>query len=403
MDELKLAVRRLTRRPGASIVSILTLACAIGAAAATWSLLSAALLRPLPVRDGGRLFVPGVQDSSGRFAGIARDGFVYTAIARIRGSGAFERLAAEWAPPLALLVQNNVQNNVQSNATPVRTTVGFATFDYFDLLGVRVALGRGFREEDDCRGAAPVAILTDGYWRTAFDGRADAIGRQLTVAGKSVTIVGVAQPPFRGLDVSRSTDLYLPFHVIGDIGPAVTNYFADPGHRSSPTSGVRMVGRLAEHITAAQAAARLASLDASTNASTSIYVLTPVQAAADGCRARGHGAIRAAARDHGAAAARDRLRHRRDAAADSDGGAARGTGALRRPRCVRAAPRDGHRDRGRAAVGRRCSGLDSDRVVAARRASSRSSCQEGSRSAGCSWGSTPGRWRRRSPQRWPPR
>ena len=162
----------------------------------------------------------------------------------------------------------------------MRTTVGFATFDYFDLLGVRVALGRGFREEDDRRGAAPVAILTDGYWRTAFDGRADAIGRQLTVAGKSVTIVGVAQPPFRGLDVSRSTDLYLPFHVIGDIGPAVTNYFADPGHRSSPTSGVRMVGRLAEHITAAQAAARLASLDASTNASTSIYVLTPVQAAA---------------------------------------------------------------------------------------------------------------------------
>ena len=142
MDELKLAVRRLTRRPGASVVSILTLACAIGAAAATWSLLSAALLRPLPVRDGGRLFVPGVQDSSGRFAGMARDGFVYTEIARLRGSGTFERLAAEWAPPLALLVQNNVENNVQSNAMPVRTTIGFATFDYFDLLGVRVALGR---------------------------------------------------------------------------------------------------------------------------------------------------------------------------------------------------------------------------------------------------------------------
>jgi hypothetical protein len=103
--------------------------------------LSAALLRPLPVRDGGRLFVPGVQDSSGRFAGMARDGFVYTAIARLRGSGTFERLAAEWAPPLVLLVQNNVQANVQTNATPVRTAVGFATFEYFDLLGVRVALG----------------------------------------------------------------------------------------------------------------------------------------------------------------------------------------------------------------------------------------------------------------------
>jgi hypothetical protein len=211
-----------------------------------------------------------------------------------------------------------------------------------------------------------VAILTDGYWRTAFDGRADAIGRRLTVAGQSVTIVGVAQPPFRGLDVSRSTEFYLPFHVIGDIGPSVTNYFADPGHRSSPTSGVRMVGRLAEHITAAQAAARLASLDASTNASTSTYVLTPVQAAAGTVRrARGHGAVRAAALDHGAAAARDRLRHRRDAAADPDGGSTRGLALCVALGASARRLATASRSRG-AAVGRRSSGLDSDRVVAAR-------------------------------------
>ena len=59
MDELRLAIRRLTKRPGASIVSIVTLACAIGAASATWSLLSAVLLRPLPVKDADRLVVPG--------------------------------------------------------------------------------------------------------------------------------------------------------------------------------------------------------------------------------------------------------------------------------------------------------------------------------------------------------
>src|SRR3989441_11865458 len=55
MDELKLAVRRLTKRPGAALASIVTLACAIGAAAATFSLLSAVLLHPLPVRRAARL------------------------------------------------------------------------------------------------------------------------------------------------------------------------------------------------------------------------------------------------------------------------------------------------------------------------------------------------------------
>ena len=55
MDELRLAIRRLTKRPGASIVSIVTLACAIGAASATWSLLSAVLLRPLPYAAPERL------------------------------------------------------------------------------------------------------------------------------------------------------------------------------------------------------------------------------------------------------------------------------------------------------------------------------------------------------------
>src|SRR4051812_47586013 len=112
MGELRLAIRRLVRRPAATIVSVLTLACAIGAAAATWSLLSSALLRPLPVRDADRLVVPAVQDSSGYFAGTAREGLTYTALARVRASGAFDGLAAEWSPPLLLLVT--------ANATPLR-------------------------------------------------------------------------------------------------------------------------------------------------------------------------------------------------------------------------------------------------------------------------------------------
>jgi hypothetical protein len=66
MDDIRLAVRRLVKRPGATIASIVTLACSIGAAAATWSLLDAVLINPLPVRDAERLFVVGQARADGR-------------------------------------------------------------------------------------------------------------------------------------------------------------------------------------------------------------------------------------------------------------------------------------------------------------------------------------------------
>jgi putative ABC transport system permease protein len=255
MDELRLANRRLTKRPGATVVSIVTLACAIGAAAATWSLLSAVLLRPLPVKDADRLVVAGTVNAAGPFtaAGTVRDGFIYPLFPVFRDSGIFERVAAEWSSPESLLTS--------TDGLPVRTPIGFATFDFFDLLGLRIPVGRGFTSDDDRRGATPVAILTDRYWRRTFDARTDVIGRTITIQGKAVTIVGVAQPGFRGLDLSQTVDVYLPLHTIGDMGSALTNYFAEAGHSSAPTSGTRIVARLRNDTSLAQTMSRLAALD----------------------------------------------------------------------------------------------------------------------------------------------
>ena len=121
---------------------------------------------------------------------------------------------------------------------------GFATRDFFDALGVRIPLGRSFGASDDRRGASPVAILTDRYWRRTFDADRGVIGRTITIAGKPVTIVGVAARGFRGLNLAIATDLYLPLHVIGDLGSPYTNYFADANHVSSPSSGLRIIGLL---------------------------------------------------------------------------------------------------------------------------------------------------------------
>src|SRR5437867_3065766 len=145
MDELKLAVRRLTKRPGAALASIVTLACAIGAAAATFSLLSAVLLRPLPVEAADRLFIVETTPRSGLGAGKWSDHHSYPLYPQIRDSGIFERVAAggPWSGSL-----------VSIGGVPQRTSVYFASHDFFDVLGVRIPIGRGFTMEDD-RGGAP--------------------------------------------------------------------------------------------------------------------------------------------------------------------------------------------------------------------------------------------------------
>ena len=282
MDELRLAIRRLTKRPGASIVSIVTLACAIGAASATWSLLSAVLLRPLPVKDADRLVVPGTITRFGQGIGISH-GFTYPMFPLVRDAGIFEHAAAEWTPPLPLFTVTT------AGSLPVRTAFGFATHDLFDLLGVQIVLGRTFTADDDRRGAAPVAILTDRYWRRVFDARADAIGRTITIGGKPATIVGVAQRGFRGLELSEPVDAYLPLMTIADVGNKLTNYFAEAGHVSSPSSGIKLVGRLGPATSAEQAAARLAAVDMPgyrPGHPKPAFVLTPIHVAATPARAR---------------------------------------------------------------------------------------------------------------------
>src|SRR4051812_42146367 len=104
VSEIRLAVRRLMHRRSVMMISVVTLATAIGAAAATWSLLSAVLLNPLPVRDPERLAMIGRTYQSG---GISRiGGEVYPYYSHVSASGVFESIAGVWLTPLAFRVND---------------------------------------------------------------------------------------------------------------------------------------------------------------------------------------------------------------------------------------------------------------------------------------------------------
>ena len=103
MDELKLAARRILHRPGASVASVVTLACGIAAGAATWSLLNQVLLNPLPIASPDRLMLVGLQYPSRDPAAPPRasNSHVYSRVQPVRDSEVFERIATVGAPGTA--------------------------------------------------------------------------------------------------------------------------------------------------------------------------------------------------------------------------------------------------------------------------------------------------------------
>ena len=232
-QELRYALRRLARQGGATLIAIVTLACAIGTATATWTLVSATILHPIPGASTGGWHVLHVD----RDGGVAFD-FTYPALRFAEESGAFERVEARWSTLEHLRLSRGGASSGVGAA--------FVTHGLLPGLDVPVRLGRAFTAAEDRRGAAPVAILTDRGWREAFAADPSVVGETVGIGRAAVTIIGVLGPGFRGLGPTDVPDLYLPLHTIGDVSSPLTNFYAEDGHVSSPTAGLRVFGRLAD-------------------------------------------------------------------------------------------------------------------------------------------------------------
>lgn len=230
-------------------VSVGTLSVAIGAGAATWSMLSAVILNPLAVRNADRLAVIGaVVDAGAR--GPIQTGLIYPYYSHVATSGVFESTAAVWLSSLPL--------RVGSQKAPQATPVMFVSETFFDVLGLTPSLGRVFSSDENRRGVAPVAILSDRYWRAAFRANPDVIGQSVRIGERLATIIGVAPRRFRGLSLAQDPAMFLPLETIADVGPSTTNYFAESQHTSSPTAGLGIIGRVRAGQTFEEARARLA-------------------------------------------------------------------------------------------------------------------------------------------------
>lgn len=176
MGDVRHALRQLRRRPGFSVIAILTLGLGIGATAALFTVVNGMLLRPMPFANEERLQHFWMQYS---WRGEEYD--------HIReGSLAFEHIVAygNLGEPMRL-----------GDETTILPYIA-ATANLFDGLGARPMLGRGFEPGEDRPGSEPVLVISHGLWQQELGSDPDVIGRKLELGGVTRTIVGVMPPGF---------------------------------------------------------------------------------------------------------------------------------------------------------------------------------------------------------------
>jgi hypothetical protein len=171
--DIRYALRTLRTRPGFSAVAILTLALGIGANSAIFTVVNAVLLRPLPFQDADRLVM--LAEHAGAIPTITTSWEDYQD---------WRDQTKSYDPFGAV---RSLTMTMADGAEPERLPAKMVTASLMATLGTRPALGRGIGAEDDRPGAAGVAVLSDALWRRRFGAAADAIGRAVTLDGRSYT------------------------------------------------------------------------------------------------------------------------------------------------------------------------------------------------------------------------
>jgi putative ABC transport system permease protein len=198
--DLRYGLRALRRDPVFASVAILTLALAIGANTAIFSVVEAVVLRTLPIEASDQVYFIG--NGSPDRPGLGSN-YPY-----------FERVAALTDVFAGVTAYTRAAFKVSTGDAIEITQGQFVSGNYHAVLGVPIRLGRGFTSVDDRAGAdALIAVISDSYWARMFGRSPDVLGQTITVGGRPMAIVGVTATGFDGLDPGTRLDLTLPLAV----------------------------------------------------------------------------------------------------------------------------------------------------------------------------------------------
>ncbi|MEJ7619001.1 MAG: ABC transporter permease [Pyrinomonadaceae bacterium] len=204
-QDLRFGTRMLLKKPGFSLIAVLTLSLGIGANTAIFSVVSALLLRPLPYRQPEQL----------------------VKVFRVQPDPTKGMLPSLWSHPRFEMLRDQNQSfaavagfnqspyNLTGTDAPERLQMEMVSDGYFPLLGVNTIVGRSFTAED----AGTAALLGYGLWQRRFGGDPQVLGKAIELETQAFTIVGVLPPDFRGQ--SGTADIWLPMRAAPKFVPTI--------------------------------------------------------------------------------------------------------------------------------------------------------------------------------------
>jgi len=250
-SDLRYAIRQLRKRLGFTLVCVLTLALGIGANTAVFSVMNAVLLRLLPVADPARVFylrTSGPPQGTGTIDTTQTFSYpVYDALRRQTGA----------MQVMAYVPLSSQKVAVRYGSQPGVAFGEMVSGSYFSGLGVKLARGHGFTEQDEAS-HAPVGVISDSYWTARFARNPEILGQTLYVNGTPITIVGIAPAGFEGTEGGVSTDFWIPLQSRPELNAWGNPLEDGKTYINNPTWWcLHLIGRLAPGVTKAQAVAQL--------------------------------------------------------------------------------------------------------------------------------------------------
>jgi predicted permease len=225
--DLRYAARTLIKRPMLTTIVVATLALAIGANTTVFSLIDYMLFRPLPIDRPDRVVRIYTSDySSGPIGQTSYPDFesLTDGLTGLSHSAAYD---------------GNYAVNVARPEGSLRLQTGLVSGEFFNLLGVRPAVGRLISAGDDTAvDASPVVVLSHAAWRNHFGGAPDIAGRTVTLNGEPLVVIGVTEASYTGIDIGGTPDMWIPMTMYG---------VARPG-RDDPTRLERRDARWVSHL-----------------------------------------------------------------------------------------------------------------------------------------------------------
>jgi predicted permease len=247
-QDLRYGSRMLLRAPGFTAVAVLSLAIGIGANTAIFSLVDKVLISKLPVEEPDRLVVVTANRGPGALTGSNYPDFVDYR----DGNEVFDGLVAYTQRALTL--------NEGGQAERIQGLI--VSGNYFTVLRVKPALGRGFLPEEDRTASTPVVVIGYGLWQRRFGADPELVGKTVRLNAYPFTVVGIAPPAFNGTIAGGAPDVYVPIMMMAQI--ATTPFDRSNllfGPRSRGMSGwLQVLGRLKPGISRERAAAAMTTL-----------------------------------------------------------------------------------------------------------------------------------------------